>query len=189
MLALAIDPTINPNLALPFVIQTVMPVGLKGIAIVGIMAVLMSSADSFLNAAAVSAIQDTLRPLCRRTLSEEAALRFTRWATFVMGATSTLFALRSTSALDALLYAYNFWTPFILVPLVAGIMGYKATPRTFWVSSSAGIFGMLSWQLLMGSLGNFDAAIAGIFFNFTTFVLMHSLENPSVPSFSQPEDA
>ncbi|MBI2706929.1 MAG: sodium:solute symporter family protein [Proteobacteria bacterium] len=176
VLALAIDPHINPNLALPFVIQMAMPIGLKGLAIVGIMAVLMSSADSFLNAAAVCATHDVLKPL-RRSSSETVELRLTRWATFIMGAMAVIFSLRSESAIDALLYAYNFWTPFILVPLVAGILGYNASPRTFWVSSTAGICAMLSWQFFMTSVGNFDAAIAGIFFNCITFVVIRSFES------------
>ncbi len=186
LLALAINPSIDPNLALPFVIQTAMPIGLKGLAIVGIMAVLMSSADSFLNAAAVSAIHDTLKPLRRRPLSETFELRLTRWATFLMGAAGVIFSLRSESAIDALLYAYNFWTPFILVPLVAGILGYKASPRTFWVSSSAGICSMLMWQLFMKSMGNFDAALVGIFFNFITFLGMRAFEG-SVPQNLSPQ--
>jgi len=176
LIALSIDPFINPNLALPFVIQMAMPIGLKGLAIVGIMAVLMSSADSFLNAAAVCATHDVLKPLRRRSLSETFELRLTRWATFTMGAMAVIFSLRSESAIDALLYAYNFWTPFILVPLVAGILGYKASARTFWVSSTAGICAMLSWQFLMTSVGNFDAAIAGIFANFVVFGVMRTFE-------------
>jgi len=187
LIALAIHPEINPNLALPTVIQTVMPVGLKGLAIIGLMAVLMSSADSFLNAAAVSATHDGLKPLRRHPLSEKQELWLTRWATFTMGAAAVFFSLRSESALDALLYAYNFWTPFILVPLVGGILGYKASPRTFWISSSAGIFGMMGWQMFVQSTGNFDTAIAGIFFNFITFAVLRSLESSKLSP--QVEDA
>lgn len=176
LLALAIDPSLNPNLALPHVIQTVMPVGLKGLAIVGIMAILMSSADSFLNAAAVSAIHDGLKPLRGKALSSLAELQLTRIATFAMGVAGVIFALRSTSAIDALLYAYNFWTPFILVPLVLGILGYKASARTFWLSSACGVLGMLSWQLFMKHQESFDAAIAGIAANFLAFIAFRYFE-------------
>jgi SSS family solute:Na+ symporter len=176
LLALALDPYINPNLALPYVIQTVMPIGLKGLAIVGIMAVLMSSADSFLNAAAVSAVHDVLKPLWQKSLSGRKELRYMRWATFTMGLTGIVFSLRSESAIDALLYAYNFWTPFILVPLVGGILGYKASPQTFWISSASGVLGMVGWQFFMGPGGNFDAAISGIFLNFMAFSILRTFE-------------
>lgn len=176
LLALAIDPSINPNLALPHVIQTVMPMGLKGLAIVGIMAILMSSADSFLNAAAVSAVHDGLKPLRKEPISSLVELHLTRVATLLMGVAGVTFALRSTSAIDALLYAYSFWTPFILVPLVLGIIGYKASPRTFWLSSVSGVLGMLSWQLLIKHQEFFDAAMAGISLNFLTFITLHYFE-------------
>ncbi len=177
LIAVVIAPDLNANLSLPHVILTVMPDGLKGLAIVGVMAILMSSADSFLNAAAVSVIHDFWKPIHKSALSEKSELWLTRCATFILGASGGFFALKSESAVDALLYAYNFWTPFILVPLVSGIIGYKATPRTFWLSSISGVCGMLSWSLLIGASENFDAAIVGIAVNFVTFITLRHFEH------------
>jgi SSS family solute:Na+ symporter len=182
LIAVVIAPDLNANLSLPHVIQTVMPVGLKGLAIVGVMAILMSSADSFLNAAAVSVIHDFWKPFRQKPFTERSELWLTRCATFVMGAGGGFFAMRCESAVDALLYAYNFWTPLILVPLVGGIMGYKASPRTFWVSSVTGVFGMLSWSFLIGSSENFDAAIVGIAVNFVAYVTLRHFEEIAPPN-------
>ena len=181
LIAVVIAPDLNANLSLPHVILTVMPIGLKGLAIVGVMAMLMSSADSFLNAAAVSVIHDFWKPVRQAPISEKSQLLFTRCATFILGASGGLFALRCESAVDALLYAYNFWTPFILVPLVSGIIGYKATPRTFWLSSVMGVCGMLSWSFLIGASENFDAAIVGIAVNLVTFITLHHFEDIIMP--------
>ncbi|MEB3701962.1 Sodium:solute symporter family protein [Candidatus Bealeia paramacronuclearis] len=184
LIALTMSPTLNPNLSLPYVIQNVMPLGFKGLAIAGIMAVLMSSADSFLNAASISAIHDGLKGFLKTPLHPQIELRFTRIATFLMGMAGALFALRSASVIDVLLYAYNFWTPFILVPLVAGILGYKSSPKTFWIASFAGVIGMVGWKLTADNTGVFDAAIAGIGLNFLTFVLLNRSEKSKIKAFA-----
>eukprot|EP01037_Dinobryon_pediforme_P015384 gene15384-15525_t len=123
LIAHKLSPNINPNLALPHVIMTVMPVGLKGLAIAGIIAVVMSSADSFLNAAGIAASHDVIKPL-RSITEKHQELIISRFTTLTVGVMGAVFAASTESVLDILLYAYNFWTPFILVPLVAGIMGY-----------------------------------------------------------------
>jgi SSS family solute:Na+ symporter len=180
LIALSLSPTLNANLSLPFVIQTVMPTGLKGLAIAGMMAVLMSSADSFLNAAAVSAVHDVIKPLRQQAFSLKTELGTTRWATFLMGTAGVIFAMRSESVLDVLLYAYNFWTPFILVPLVGGIMGYKASRKTFWISSFSGICGMVGWRFFASADGKFDAAIAGITCNLIVYLVLRWSERNSL---------
>ena len=63
IVALAIKPDLDPNSAMPFVISTVLPVGLKGLVIAGVISIVMSSADSFLNSASVAITHDVVEPL------------------------------------------------------------------------------------------------------------------------------
>jgi SSS family solute:Na+ symporter len=169
LIALIMNPSLNPNLALPYVINTVMPEGLKGIAIAGMMAVVMSSADSFLNAAAISITHDVLKPLQKNHFSPKAELMWSRIITVLVGIVGVIFALRTQSALDILLVAYNFWTPFILVPLISGIFGIKAPPQAFWLGCVAGIAATCVWLLNVGE-STFNGAIIGIAVNLVVFV-------------------
>lgn len=172
-IALHLKPDLDPNLALPFVINTVMPVGLKGLAIAGMMAVIMSSADAFLNAAGVAITQDVMKPLLKKDFTEgKTELLFSRLATFSVGITAVVFSISVESVLDILLYAYNFWTPFILVPLVAGILGYRASSRTFWYGSISGISSVVVWNLLCRSTFDIDGALVGIAVNFLVFTVL-----------------
>jgi SSS family solute:Na+ symporter len=166
LIALVLEPGLEPNLALPYVINTVMPVGLKGLAIAGMLAVVMSSADSFLNAAAVSVTHDVIKPLKKKIISKKTELLYARVFTCIIGLIGVVFALLSSSALDILLAAYNFWTPFILVPLVGGILGYKASTKIFWISC---IMGIISSYFL--------GAVIGIGFNLACFVLGRSFQS------------
>ena len=164
-----LSPDLNPNMALPYVIQTVMPVGLKGLAIAGMIAVIMSSADSFLNAAGIAASHDVIKPLMGIT-EKSKELAISRITTLSVGIIGALFAASTESVLDILLYAYNFWTPFILVPLVAGILGYQRSAQTFWVSSVVSILAVLIANNIR-SIGasTFDGTLIGIFVNSLIF--------------------
>lgn len=176
--ALTMNPTLDPNLALPYVINTVLPIGIKGLAIAGMMAVVMSSADAFLNAAAIAITNDVFKPIKKSHFSPKMELRWSRIVTVIVGGLGALFALSTQSALDILLTAYNFWTPFILVPLVAGIFGMRASARAFWVGCVAGISATCWWLVQMGE-SVFNGALVGIVVNLIVFGLVYFMEQKS----------
>ena len=159
------DRGLNPNLSLPYVIQTALPVGIRGIVIAGVFSILMSSADSFLNSASISFINDIVNPLRRVPLDDRAGLRWARLATLLTGACAIIFALKIRSVLDILFYAYNFWAPIILVPLAAALMGLGAPRAAFLAGAASGIAGVMVWNRLLGAPGGFDGLLVGVFAN------------------------
>lgn len=171
LLALALNPELNPNLALPYVVETVLPVGLRGLVVAGIIAVVMSSADSFLNSASVAFVNDIVNPLRSRPLSPRRGLLVARLATFITGSVSILFAIRIQSLLDILIYAYNFWSPIILVPLAATLLGIRAGKAAFCAGAAAGLGGVFVWNRLLGTPGDFDGLLVGVFANLLVFWL------------------
>ncbi len=78
LVALTMNPGLNPNLSLPYIIQSALPVGLRGLVIAGLISVVMSSADSFLNSASISLINNIVNPLRRTPLSDREGLRWAR---------------------------------------------------------------------------------------------------------------
>ncbi len=184
LIALHINPAINPNLALPYVISTVMPVGLKGLAIAGMIAVIMSSADAFLNAAAIAITQDIVIPLKQGMLSSKKELAISRLSSLLIGLAAVIFSLSIGSVLDILLYAYNFWTPFILVPLVAGILGYRGSAKCFWYGACGGIGSVIVWNLWLSEATGIDGALVGIAANFVIFSGLMRMERPISVSFA-----
>lgn len=60
-------------------------VGLKGVVVAGIIAVVMFSADSFLNGAAVAFTNDVVGPLRRRSMSDRQALILAKATTLLSG--------------------------------------------------------------------------------------------------------
>jgi SSS family solute:Na+ symporter len=171
LIALVLKPDLNPNLALPFVIQEVLPVGLRGFLIGGLMAVVMSSADSFLNSSAIAFSNDIVKPWRKHPLSPRASLLVARLATFITGALAIVFAIKIGSILDILIYAYKFWAPIIVVPLGATLLGFKASKSSFLVGACAGLIGELVWNILLHAPGGFDGLVVGVLANLLTFSL------------------
>ena len=171
LIALVLKPDLNPNLAMPYVIQEVLPVGLRGLLIAGLMAVVMSSADSFLNSSAIAFYNDIVAPLRRRPLSPRASLLVARLATCITGALAIVFAVKIESILDILIYAYKFWAPIILVPLGATLLGIKASKSSFVIGAAAGLLGELVWNTLLKTPGGFDGLAVGVLANLLAFSL------------------
>jgi len=148
LIALQLNPAMNPNLAVPETVKMVAPIGLAGLIIAGIISIVMSSADSFLNASSVALVQDVWKPLRRTVPTEEQSLRLARWTNLLTGALALIFALSIPNVLDILIAAYDFWAPTILVPLVAVLIGFRVAAASFYAAVIPGVIGTLAWDRL-----------------------------------------
>jgi len=176
IIALTIDPELNPNLAMPFVITEVLPIGLKGLVIAGVISIVMSSADSFLNGASVAFTHDVVKPLRSKEMSEKQELVLTRIFNIFVGILAVIVAIKIKSILDILIYSYNFWSPVMLVPLIAAILGLNVNIKHFIAGASAGVLGVLIWNFVFGSPGGFNGLIVGVFCNFLFFFVAYFID-------------
>ena len=178
LVALALDPKLDPILAMPYVVRTVLPVGLRGIVIAGILSVVMSSADSFLNGAATSCINDVAKPLRKNPLSRRQELLLAKLTNCFVGVLAVIFAIKIRSVLDILIYAYNFWAPVILVPLVAVLLGVRVTKAGFVAGAAAGGAAtalILIWNSLLRAPAGVNGLVIGVFCNLIAFAVANKL--------------
>ncbi len=171
VIAFALNPGLQPSLAMPYVVKTVLPIGLKGIVIAGIISIVMSSADSFLNSASIAFTNDVLGVFVKR-LSARKKLIIARWITLLTGIFAIVFAVSIDSVLDILIYAYNFWAPLVLVQIVAAIFGVSSNTKTFLVSALSGLSIMILWNTFGRSILDIDGLVFGVFANFLAFYFM-----------------
>ena len=174
LVALVMNPQLDPNLALPYVIKEVLPVGIKGLVVAGIVSIVMSSADSFLNSAAIAFTHDLVKPLRKTPMSASRELTLTKWVTLGTGLLAIVFALRVRSVLDILVYAYTFWAPIILVPLLGVLMGTRGTVWSFLGGALAGIAGMVAWNQTLAPVTGFDGLTLGVLCNMVVFCIISS---------------
>lgn len=175
LLALTLDPKMDPNLAMPSVIRTVLPAGVRGIVIAGIISIVMSSADSFLNGAATCCINDVVKPLRRNPMSKRSELLLAKLTNCLVGILAVVFAIMIPSVLDILIYAYNFWAPIIVVPLAAVLLGFRVTRAGFMAGTLAGAVGTLAWNYLLKTPAGIEGLAIGVFCNLFSFVLANKL--------------
>ncbi|MFO7569801.1 MAG: sodium:solute symporter family protein [Smithellaceae bacterium] len=174
LIALQLTPDISSNLALPAIIKVVLPIGLSGLVISGVISIVMSSADSFLNAASVALVQDVIKPLRREPLTDRQALNIARLTNLITGGVALLFAFMIPNVLDILIAAYDYWAPTVLVPLVAVLLGKKAIKASFYAAVVAGTTTTLIWDKLLGSPYGIQGFLMGTLLSLIAFVLVNT---------------
>jgi len=180
MVAHILDPILSSDLAFPYTVSEILPTGLKGVGIAAMLAIIISSADAFLNAISIAIKKDLIEPLIGKDYHErlQQQLVFSRVITLITGIIATVFALSTSSVLDILLYSYQFWTPFILVPLIAAIYQFETSRLIFWISSFAGIATVTMWNNLSSQMhtisGSLEGVVLGILVNFIIFTSLRA---------------
>ncbi len=128
----------DPDLAAPLFLLNHAPDLLAGVVFAGLLAAIMSTADSFLNLGAAAVVRDIPTALLGRPMRRE--LLWTRVATGALLAAAAFFALYMQS-LVALLGTFG-WGTFAaaIVPSVAlGLNWKRATARACWLSIAVSI--------------------------------------------------
>jgi SSS family solute:Na+ symporter len=144
--ALVINPNIPDQTAMPHLIQTLLPVGLKGLMVAGLLAAIMSTADSNLNISSIIAVGDLVRA-CRGRMPERQMIRYSQYVTLIFGVLSLFISLRFDSIIDILLYFNGFWAGTVSTPLVACLLGYKSSRYAFtWAAVTGGLV-VVGWIL------------------------------------------
>lgn len=175
LVAYALNPDLPADQSLPWLVANVLPVGITGFVISALVAVIMSSAAGFLNAASVSFVNDVMKPIAGERLDQRQLLRLAKFATVFVGVCSVGFSLYSSNMLDVLIYAYNFWAPIVLIPLLAVFFDIPARPVDFVLGASAGILGMCICSIAGGAQPVLSPVVAGVAGNLVSFYLSRRL--------------
>ncbi len=154
---------------MPDLILRVLPVGLRGLLMAAMTSIILSAADGFLNGAAVSLVCDAVLP-CRPQMQDRTQLRWLRGVNFLTGAAAMAVAFLVPNVFSILLLAYSFWSPAVLVPLAAALLGVKATEHTFLCSAIAGLGTSLVWTHVLGQPYGIDGSCVGMLANLLIFL-------------------
>lgn len=168
----ALNPLTPHAMAMPSLVMSVLPPGLRGLVIAAIVSVVMSSADSTLSSATIGFVGDILTPLSKKGLSERGGLFAARASNVLLGILGLFLALFIPDVLKVLLLAYTFWSPVILVGLTAAVIGAKATRRAFYASALAGGAGTVLWIFALGSPMGINGTIVGFFSSLIAFLAL-----------------
>lgn len=160
------------NSVMQSMIKEVLPVGLRGVVIAGMLSIVMSSADSFLNSTSVSLVNDVIIPLRREEVTRKGDLMLVRGINLATGALAVLFALAIPNILDVLTFSYSLWCPTILVPLAVALFGFRTRASTFYAGAITGGIVMLLWTYGFKNPLDIDGTIAGTLANLIVFSIV-----------------
>ena len=159
----------DANLVMPALVQSVLPVGLRGVVVAAMLSIYMSTADSFLNSASVGLVADGILPLLSREPGQKAKLRMVKCSNIVIGLCAMGIALCIPNVFDSMMFAYNFWCPMMLVPLLGALLCKKPRKKAFYAAFFAGAAGVLIWKLGWKSPFGIDGMLVGFLFSLIAY--------------------
>ena len=172
LVAFVMMPDQDSTLAIPYMIDSIIPVGLKGLVVAGLLAAVMSTADSDLNIASISMINDIFRPIFK--INKQGFLLFlAKITTLILGSGAILLALWFNNVVDLVIFAAGFWAPMILVPFVGALFGFVIPIRSFVITSLCGMISFVAWEYF-NSASDLKGVFAGTVMSYLLFGCFYS---------------
>lgn len=109
----------------------------KALIVTSLLAVIMSTIDSFLHAAGLSFTHDVLRPFLHQRVAGFNELRVVKYVTCLIGCLAIAVALMVRDIYTIAMYGMDLAGLLFTIPLIGGIMGLKTDSGDFFFSSLA----------------------------------------------------
>jgi signal transduction histidine kinase len=165
------NPNLDPDNLVMYIIDNYSYPGLKGFVLVGILAITMSTADSWINVSSVIFANDFCSPL--KIKSGIDSLFLSRCFSVFIGLFAIFLALNSNNLLGLLLLIGNFFCPIVGPTMLLGIFGIRSTPKAALSAIFAGIIATIIWRIYWQESTGVDSVMPGSFANFAVFLLVH----------------
>ncbi len=169
----------DPEMGLPILLRTILPVGLTGIILSAYFSAIMSTADSCLMAASGNVITDIIKQHKSGRI-----ILLSQIMTLLLGAIALLISWKVPNVLELMLHSYAFMVSGLLVPVLAGIfLRNRSSAGAFWSMIAGG--GMTLSFILSGIALPFglDANAFGISFSALVYLIFHFFGKERVKNF------
>ncbi|KJV55242.1 sodium:solute symporter family protein, partial [Orientia tsutsugamushi] len=157
----------------PYIIDSYAYPGFKGLVVIGISAMLMSTADSYINSASIIFVNDLCRPLGLFQNNEKLEFKAVRIFAVFIGVVGLYMALLQKNLLDVLLFGASFDTPIIGIPLMFTILGFRTTTRVIVSGMIAGISTTFIWNKFFNAALPIGDLMPATIANFVVMMIMH----------------
>lgn len=175
LIAFELTPEISGNDSVINMIATILPNGLKGLVIIGFLSSAMSTADTDINVASLSASQDILTPLFRIS-DQKLLLNITRISSILIGVFSIIVSISFDSIVDIVLTVAGIWAPMMLIPFLSVIFHKTISQKGLVLSIISGIIALLLWQYYYSSCCMLKSIFVGTMANGLVFLIYYFIE-------------
>lgn len=162
-------PGIAPDTTFMEMAKLFLPVGIFGLLLATVISIIMSTQDSYLNAASVVFVRD-LVSFFKPNLTDKQYLIYSKTATFAIGGLGILFALQLTGILDGIMINYTLWGPTIVLPLILAVLFKdKIKPIAGLSGILSGLIGVFIWEWILDKPYDIPSLAAGLILNLLAF--------------------
>ena len=163
---------VDPELGLPLLLRTALPVGVTGVILAAYFSAIMSTADSCLMAASGNFISDFLGQLIR--MSPKKQLRMSQWSTLLLGGIAIFIGMHMRNVLELMLLSYAFMVSGLFVPIIMALSGRsRSAPAAIASMLGGGISAMALVYYEVEIWGGLDANAVGLAISALLFAIFH----------------
>jgi SSS family solute:Na+ symporter len=144
--------------ALLTVCMQMLPTGLRGLMIGGILAAAMSQIDSYALLASGNLIYDIYRPVIDPNAPDRRLLNLTRLGVFIVMAASALISLMFVRMRDAWQFMASIMASVVLVPAM-GALFTRPKPAAGLMGAIFGFVGLIAFYAILFTNGHYDLAV------------------------------
>jgi two-component system sensor histidine kinase ChiS len=179
LLSLVTAPNSGPNSSLLDIISALIPEQNKGFMVIGLLAIVLSTADSHLNLATIFAVNDVILPIQGKKITPRYHVVLLRTIGFVLGIGGSFIVLFTNVGYELIYYAYKLWAP-ILIPLVMGLYDIKLLKNSFIYSCIVSFVSSLIYELMFKDFYSFNSIIIAWVAQIIFALIVHNYTSPKV---------
>ncbi len=171
-------PDVDPEMGLPMLIKTALPIGITGLIVAAYFSAIMSTADSCLIASSGNIVNDVIERYFLKNPSHKLMMRISQIATLLIGALTIYIAISFESVLDVILQAYAFMVAGLFIPTLAAYFIKKSYPAAALVSMITG--GSTALIIIFGKIEmpfGLDPSFYGILVSLILFAIVAFFSN------------
>ena len=168
------NPMLQSNHVVQYIVQTYILNHLKSLSLCAILAMIMSTIDSHLNAATIALVHDFYKPIINQEGKDSTwDIFLLRLGAIIIGILSVTIALRFQNIIELLLIAHNFYMPIITVPLTLAILGFRSTSKAVLIGMFSGALTVIIWKWKLQLSTGIDSLFPGMIANAVFFMSSH----------------
>ncbi len=168
ILLLSSNQNLGTNQLISYTIQKYSYPGLIGLTLVGIIAMVMSTADSYINSSSVLISNDIFSQLNLKFVKGNEIL-IARVAAVIIGIVAIAPAIFFQGLLDLIIFTFSFYMPIVTPAFILGVLGFRSSGKSVIIGMCAGFITVLVISLSFESVNSIAPGVfANIFFLFSS---------------------
>lgn len=168
--------------AIPVLVVSLLPKGLMGIAVAGLISVIMSTADTYLLITTQTIVGDIIKPI-KGKISDRKELIYSKLFTAFAGICALLISLYIKGVYNVLMFAWTFYAASVGIPAIAALYWKKATTPGICSGVIAGFVCSISWYIFGKPFGlseSFVGSVACLIFTVIVSLVTNRIGKKSI---------